>query len=440
MAVAVATSIIAATVWFVRGRDGDVDVTQSPGAMKQFATVTTEAIQFYGGDVSYLQLLSRGRALRLEPVGKPGNKAGAPPLVSRRACLAFAFDEGQQRQGGPVLFYIDEGGGEGSGYDRLYVDRNADGVFEADEPVGLMADPPPGATVRMSSGQRCLVFEPFGLQVRPDESPRPVVARLGIADDGSPKFLFVGEVLRCAKVTLGAVECSVFLRSWFPGNYDDSLARQVIEYGPARIADYWRGNLWSINGAVYRLSPASRGETLTVDEYVADAGTIAVGLDGAWKGVTVEQISVGGTNPFLIAAGPLLAERGEFQVPAGRYYPVLMSLKKGAASCFLMDISGSGEKHVKRVRVSRGARSRFVMAARPEVTFIKPAKSAHVRPGDHLEVEALMRSPEWGLCVRGISVRSDAAGGNPPAKQLQPQVVVKDSAGSVVAQGPMPFG
>jgi hypothetical protein len=438
--VVIAAGVVAATAWFVHNRAPDIDVTKSPGAMKVVGTVATEEIPFYDGDIWFLQSLSRGRAFRLELVRKARAIAGTPPLVSPRAVTASVIDESQRAQSALTAFFVDESGGKGTGYDRLYADRNADGSFAPEESVGLLENPPPGGVVRLSSGMQSLVFEPFDLQVGKDKPPRHVVARLGVAADGSAEYLYVGDGLRSAKVTLGGVECRVFLYSWFPNDFDGTLARQVIEYGPARISDYWPRSLWSINDSIYRLSTAPTGETVTVEEYVADAGTIEVEREGAWKGVTVKQASVGGANPYLTAAGPLLEEKGEFRVPIGRYYPAEVSVTKGAASTGLRDSSYSGRAHERPVRVSRGGRARLDLAAKPEVTFAKPDNGAHIRADGYLQVEALMKCPEWELGVSGIGVRSDAADANAPWKRVEPQVVVKDSSGGVVAQGPMPFG
>jgi hypothetical protein len=443
LAVAVAAAATAATAWFFRGRPGDIDVTKMPGAMKRVGTFTTEAVPFYSGDIWFLQFLARGRTIRTAPVRDERGKAGMPPLVSPRAASASFVDADLPAHSASFTFFIDESGGKGSGYDRLYADRNGDGWFDAEESVGLLADAPAGAALPLlsSSGRRYLVFEPFDLEVGPDKSPRHVVARLGLAADGSCEALFVGEDLRLAKVTFGGVECSVFLQSRFPGDFDGPMARRIIQYAPERISEHWGGSLWSINGSIYRLSVAPRGETVTVEEYVADAGTIVVGTDGAWKGVTVEEISVGcGANLFVTAAGPLLEEKGEFRVPAGRYYPAQVSLTKGAAATTLRDSSPSVEGHDRPVRVSRDGRSRLDLAAKPEVTFTLPSSGARVRQGGMVQVEALMKCPDWQLIVAGISAHPDAADGKTPGKTIQPQVVVKDSAGKVVAEGPMPFG
>jgi len=411
--------------------------------MKRIETVTTEAIPFYGGDIRFLQILSRGRSVRTAPAQK--NRAGLkiPPLVSPRGLSASFVDTDMSAHSASFTFFIDESGGEGSGYDRLYADRNADGQFDAEESVGLVTDPPAGATLPLlsSPGRQYLVFEPFDLEVGPDKSPRHVVARLGLAADGSCEALFVGEDLRLAKITFGGVECNVFLQSRFPGDFVGPMARRIIQYAPERIAEHWGGSLWSINGSMYRLSVAPRGETVTVEEYVADAGTIVVGTDGGWKGATVEEISVGcGANLFLTAGGPLLEEKGEFRVPAGRYYPVEISLAKGAGGVTLRDYSPSVEAHDRRVRVSRDGRSQLDLAAKPEVKFAKPASGARIRPGEDLQVEALMKCPGWQLIVAGVWLRPDAASGKTPAKGIEPQVVVRDAAGSIVAQGSMPFG
>jgi len=303
----------------------------------------------------------------------------------------------------------------------------------------VLAEPPEGGVVRWSSGLRCLVFEPIEIQVGDYAEPRRVVARLGVAEDGSAKHLMVGEPVRQAKVTLGGVECGVFLFSLFPYDYDTSSARMLVQYGQDRTTDCWREHLWSMNGAVYRLSPAARGETLKVEEYTGDAGRIEVKLGEAWEGMTLREMSVGGAGPSLIAAGPLLEEKGEFQVPVGRYYPGYMSLTKGGAWVALRGPSSSALL-ARRVGVSRGGRTELELAGRPVVNFMRPGKGERVQPGGEVQVEVVAAFPAWGLSVAAMSSPTEGADGSLRGRDMEPQVAVRDSKGSVVAQGAMPFG
>ncbi len=438
LAVGVAALVVAAA-WPAFAQEDEGDVTQQPGAFELVGTFPTEAMPFYDGDARLIQRLSFGSPTHLLPERGMPAKPKAPPLVSHRARSAWVSYQTGDRTRGSLWFFVDESKGEGTGYDRLYVDRNADGVFDTDESVGLMADPPAGSRTGPYMEGECLVFEPFTFRVRPDEPPRSLVVRLTTDADGEAKTLYVAEYIRRADVTLGGTQCWVFLANQFPGNYDDMNATQVIEYGPGRVAPYAQYNLWSINGDVYRLPPSPRGETLSVEEYVGEKGTIAVEMDGAWKGITVKLIAVSGTTPFLMAGGRLLEESGEFAVPAGHYGPLWLIITKGAASCSA-DWSDAVRSEPGNLQVSEKGRARVVLAAAPEVVFTKPEKDQPVRPGENVDCEALFESPESGLRIRGVSVRSDAADAVRDSKRNEPQVTVRDAAGSVIAEGVMPFG
>ncbi len=440
LAVAIVLTVSAATAWLAFAQEEEPDITQLPGAFELVGDIPTEAIPFYDGDIPFLGYLSRGRALRLVPVDEVASTVKAPPLVSPRARYAQAYDDAKQGDTPPVVFFVDESKGEGAGHDRLYADRNADGVFDADESVGLMADPPAGAIVPISPGVQCVVFEPFEMQFKPDGPARRVVARLLVDVDGSSEYLFAGEGLRRARVTLGGVECSVFMSAWFPSDFDEQLGRRIIEYAPGEIGESWQHSLWSTNGEVYRLSVAWRGDTLTLERYVGEKGTVALEMEGPWKGATVKQFSMGGANPSLDVAGTLLEEKGEFAAPVGRYYAAGMSVTKGVTTSFLMRLPVQEDKHAMRLRVSSGDRRRFTLEATPEVVFSKPEKRMSVRRGGNVAVEALIECPELELCVRAISIRLDE--GNSPSsyRQLDPRVTVRDSGGNIVAEGSMPFG
>jgi hypothetical protein len=73
------------------------------------------------------------------------------------------MEPGNQRSGTAYHFALDESGGTGAGYDRLYLDLDRDGNLVDESPLTPLADPPAGAllTVPERSQQMCFRYVTF---------------------------------------------------------------------------------------------------------------------------------------------------------------------------------------------------------------------------------------------------------------------------------------
>ncbi len=89
---------------------------------------------------------------------------------------------------------------------------------------------------------------------------------------------------------------------------------------------------------------------------------------------------------------------------------------------------------------------------KPDVMFASPAKESVYKPGDEVEVKAVLIDPVLDIMIRGLTdtrqkVKEDRQG-DPAGKKgtseqdksLDPVVTITDSAGKNVAEGTMPFG
>ena len=88
---------------------------------------------------------------------------------------------------------------------------------------------------------------------------------------------------------------------------------------------------------------------------------------------------------------------------------------------------------------------------KPEVMFAGPAKDSVFKPGDQVEVYAVLIDPALDIMIRGINdtrqkikEEIDLGDGKKEIrekdKSLDPVVIITDSSGKTVAEGPMPFG
>ena len=90
-------------------------------------------------------------------------------------------------------------------------------------------------------------------------------------------------------------------------------------------------------------------------------------------------------------------------------------------------------------------------ANKPDVVFASPAKDRIARPGDEVEVKAVLVDPVLDIMIRGLDdTRRTKKETVKPANgqeyryerplSLDPKVTISDSAGKTVAEGVMPFG
>jgi hypothetical protein len=107
-------------------------------------------------------------------------------------------------------FAIDESGGTGQGYDRLYFDHNCDLDLMNDTPLKADPQPPSGALLKYSSIEQQLCFDKlsitfdFGPDVR---HPIEIMPRLMIFDSGQqPMVYFVATKVRKGEINIEGAE------------------------------------------------------------------------------------------------------------------------------------------------------------------------------------------------------------------------------------------
>ncbi len=83
----------------------------------------------------------------------------------------------------------------------------------------------------------------------------------------------------------------------------------------------------------------------------------------------------------------------------------------------------------------------------PDVVFASPAKDLRFKPGENLDVQAVLVDPKLDIMIRGLddtSVEVDKKFSDGTAykrpKSLDPSIVIARADGEVVAEGVLPFG
>jgi hypothetical protein len=372
-------------------------------------------------------------------------------------------------------FALDESGGTGQGYDRLYFDLNQDGDLTNDKVRAAQKNPPKGATLRYSDPTPQICFEtltiplPFGTA---GERPLPVMPRLLISGPGYKTISFITTKARKGRIRIGGGKYDILLghnyitAGWFDHPW---TALHLIPAGnKSRLT--WRGGdqlvaLHKIDGTFWQFSATPAGDKLTVRPYAGPVGSFEVGA-GSRK---VEVVDVQGSlrsRTTTVAVGevgydsqraPFISPVQTCQLPVGDYLPEGLSVRLGTLCLNLsnnyhtdgkrMDVRGRSWVYGVHIREDQP----FVLdfSNQPAVLFASPVAHPRVKPGEEIKVLAVLTDPVLDLMICRLHDTAGRRRATTPDGQLttsnvdvslDPNVVIRRAGGEIVAEGVMPFG
>ena len=321
-------------------------------------------------------------------------------------------------------FALDESGGTGQGYDRLYFDLDGNLDLTDDRTVETPDDSPEERLVRVSRIERQVCFDflsipfPFGT-----EGPRPlkVMPRLVVYEDGDYYLTFVTTKAFRGKVTIAGQHFDVWLGhnrrigGWFDR---PSTAVHLVRNGDFDHREGMSANLlmeWHrIDGADYRLSASPSGDRLTIRRYRGPYGTLKIGTGGRPLGRA--RMSGGlysGEALFWIGGKFRKSGRrkavGSFRVPIGDYAAGLEAYLGDLHLSTGGNIHADGRPWARRdgppalsVKIREDKPFVLDFSTRPEVLFASPGQQHRIAPGQELQVEAVMADPELDLMVTDL--------------------------------------
>jgi hypothetical protein len=403
---------------------------------------------------------------------------GTYPRFESREALhgSITFGGKPTAHSGPVTYYlaIDESGGTGTGYDRLYFDRNGDHDLTNDKPLTALKDPPRAALLPYSSAELQVCFESFELTFdfgSAGKHPVEIMARLR-AHQRNPELTFFATKVRKGAIEIGEAKYDALLGHAYsigmPFDQRGTVFHLVPKSGP-QDRPRWSGtellnSMQALSGKYYRFATTPLGDKLFVRPYNGELGTFEVGVGGR----DIQEVSIQGSllsKETAIAVGDDGMEDGwpkparSCRVPVGDYQPVILRLTFGRLS--IVTSSNYHSDGEPRIRGSRprvyGIKIRpdkpyiFDLTNKPDVLFALPAKDKRVKRGSELQVKAVLIDPELDIMIRDLDDMTDAKtfiikmpnGQERPFKRgrsLDPKVLITRANGETVAEGVMPFG
>jgi hypothetical protein len=372
-------------------------------------------------------------------------------------------------------FALDESGGTGQGYDRLYFDLNQDGDLTNDKVLSAQKNPPKGA-IPYSDCTQQVCFDtvaiplPFGAA---GERPLEVMPRLLVSAQGYKTISFVTTTARQGRIRIAGKQYDVLLghnytiAGWFDNPW---TTLYVTEAGSPPRSLWMAGDelaaVHKIDGTFYQFAATPAGDELTVRPYEGPLGVFEVDAGGRAADVVEVQGSLRSRNATIavgeISRGhpdsPTLAPVKTCKLPIGDYLPENLTVRLGK-----LRINFSSNYHTDGKRMDTRGRQwvygihvcedkPFVLdfSNPPAVLFAGPVARQRVKPGEELKIFAVLTDPVLDIMIRRLQdttqkrreTTSEPDGGLSTSYvdvSLDPKVTIERANGEIVAEGVMPF-
>lgn len=371
-------------------------------------------------------------------------------------------------KGSPYYFVVDESGGTGNGYDRLYFDLNHDFDLTNDSELIPLEDPPRPSHQYSHWGTN-VVFPPLSIpfDFGPGYGTIPVevLPRLGAGGEKFTMF-FVATEARKGKIRMGHYRFTAVLSQsmLIAGRYDSPDAELNMRTGIGPLWERWWGDdglssLRVVGGKFYSISTTPTGDTLKVRRYRGALGLIRIGPGSREIG----EVSMSGSlssETVTVPVGRLsrpysdLERVEECEVPVGDYGPLQMGFRYGRLKFWLSNnyhVDGKrqgahGKPRVYAIKIREDRPFVLDFSTRPEVMFAEPAKDRTFKRGDEVAVMAVLTDPVLNTMIRGLDDTTRTTSRKQGDRTIEtflpldPTVTISDSTGKKVAEGTMPFG
>jgi hypothetical protein len=388
----------------------------------------------------------------------------------------FAPVPGENLASGKTYYFvIDENEGTGKGYDRLYIDLNRDCNLANDSSFAIQKNPPSGAFFRASYYKQQICFD--AIPVRFDygadgEKPLNLVPRLLLFKEEGAAICFINPKYWTGDIKIGEEPFTVKLGNDYliTGRYDHPGTALVLSKLnlDQPFADWWGGDrlmaIHKIKGKYYRFSASPTGDRLFVHLYEGEMGTLEIGAGGR----KLDKMEFYGSFQAVEKAVPVGGEEGQggwlsparkCSLPVGEYLPSYLTVTYGKLQITLSQnyhSEGKPRDNEDRpllygIKITKDKPFIFDFSNKPEVMFALPTRNQRVKPGDKVEVKAVLIDPKLDIMIRGInnpSIRVAQETTLPDGtkqkyervKSLDPTVRILRMNGDKVAEGIMPFG
>ncbi len=410
------------------------------------------------------RMISEGHKIEVLPTFQSEN-----PLFG---CACFSRHEDGDECSTTRWYAVDESGGTGTGYDRLYFDLNRDLDLTNDPVLAALSDPPAGALLGYSWATQEVCFESVAIPLDfgpAGERDVEVMPRFMKFSEDESGMAFVATKIRRADIEIAGRPFEVRLGygASVNGELGGRNTRMVLlpKTGFTGREPHWRGadrlsTTHAVGGEFFRFAATPLGDRLTVTRYDGEVGVFKVAPGRR----DIETMTMAGSlfsKETSVAVGDAFTKgwpvpTEECVLPVGDYALTSLSLDYGRLHLAIVPnrhadgAPRQGRKPAYKIRIRKGRPFVLDFSNKPEVLFASPAKRTRVKRGETAEIKAVLTDPSLGIMFRilRISTRNQTGespgsdGKTPstkPGTKLEPAVRIVRGDGEVVVEGAMPF-
>lgn len=344
----------------------------------------------------------------------------------------FAGEYGNMNSGTQYHFAIDESAGTGKGYDRLFFDLNRDLDLTNDTLCKPLQNPPDGAKLNYEwiEQQVCFDYINVDFDFRSDgRRPLEIMPRLTISEKGYSTLAFITTQAHKGEIDLAGKKCTAYLghnyliAGWF--NHPSTALHLIQKDDKSRRPSWWGASqlraIHKFEGTYYRFSLTPAGDKLFVRPYDGDFGTFRIG--SGWRLVFNKKM-----NGSLLSKDAALAvgkglEHGwpkdtrSCRLPVGDYLPTTLNITFGPLRIDISDNYHSdgkprdrgGNPAVYGIKIRKNKTFTLNFSNKPDVIFASPAADLRLKPGEKLDVKAVLVDPELNIMIRGLKAKPSHA-------------------------------
>jgi hypothetical protein len=345
----------------------------------------------------------------------PAFSSGKPLYGVMPVDMEFA----NPRSGTPYQFALDESGGTGTGYDRLYLDRNRDGRLSDEVPITPLRELPPGALFKQKwvAPPVWFGYVTFSSTDAAGTHSVETLPRLLINVQGQATLSFTATKARKGEIEIAQRRFNVTILNGYPLGTRWDRPGTIVKlqtrggmnwFGPDRLMA-----LHKIGDRYWHLSMTPAGDRFFVEPYEGRLGVLQIDA-GGWP---FRRTTFSGA---LLARDKAVAVgqddgRGHYrfarscEVPVGDYTPVLLDVR-----CGPLAFGFSNNGYTDGMAGDPDPNAAYTLRIRPDrpcvlglsrkatILFASPARGTRLKPGDNLQVTAVLVDPKSNAMIRAL--------------------------------------
>ena len=346
------------------------------------------------------------------------------PASRFTALCAWTWSSATWNSGTPYPYAIDESGGTGAGYDRFYLDLNRDGRLSDEAPIAPLRELPEGKLFKQKWASPVVWFGSVTFSSTDAEGIHTVetLPRL-LIEDSFAILSFTATKARKGEVEIGGRRFNATILNSYPLGTRWDRPRTIVTLearGIARMSSWFLSNrlmsMHMIGDQYWRFSITPAGDRFFVELYQGGLGIVKIDLGGwPFRKTTFSGALLARDKAVAVGhddGSGIHQPVGSCEVPVGDYSPSSLDVHWGPMAFSLASIpldggmSGSDANSFYTLQIRKDKPCILDLSRTPEVLFTAPREGMWFRPGNVLQVMAVLANPQSHVMILNLSRKS----------------------------------